>query len=46
MNEKIFRKEYKEVMKIWTIFAFSYFNFYWKNNYFKWIKEETPQIKF
>ena len=30
MYEKGFRKEYKELMNIWAIFAFFDFNFYWK----------------
>ena len=44
MNEKIFRKEYKEVMKIWAISEFL-LQFLLKNQYLKWINEESPKIK-
>ena len=46
MNLKIVRKDCKELMKFWAIFAFFWLPFLLKNHYFKWITEESSRGKF
>ena len=43
MDEQIFRKENKELMKIYAIFAFFDFTFYWKITISPELMENLPK---